>query len=106
MVGITYDIFDPGAPCWIVINSAPPEYYLGEFLGNVPRNSYAQHRIAQILPHPLAKAVRAKLIDHRVEEKNEPALTFFEEPLCDYTVIPYRNHSAGLEAKIGRERGT
>lgn len=111
MVGITYDRFNPGEPCLIVIGSSTREYYLrelqecylGEFLGNVPKNSYAQHRIAQILSHPSAKAVRAKLIDPRVAEKNEQSLPFFKEPLCDYTVIPCHWHSAGLEAKIGRE---
>ena len=55
------------------------------FLGTVTR----QDRIARILPHPSAKAVRAKLIDPRAAEKNEQSLPFFKEPLCDYQVIPY-----------------
>lgn len=100
MVGITLDKFKPGDPCWIVINSTPREYYLGEFIGNVSRDSYAQHRIAQKWACLPVKAVRAKLIDYHVEEKNEPALPFFREPLCDYTVLPYQNRSVGLEAKI------
>ncbi len=110
MVGITYNRFNPGEPCLIVIGSFQQEYYLGEqqecylgeFLGNVPRNSYAQHRIARILPHPSAKAVRAKLIDPRAAEKNEQSLPFFKEPLCDYQVIPYPRHSASLEAAVRR----
>lgn len=106
MVGITYDKFNPGEPCWIVINSTPREYYLGEFLGNVPRDSYAQHRVAHKWHDLPVKAVRAKLIDYRVEVKNELALPFFGEPLCDYGVLPYRNHSAGLEMKIDWERMT
>lgn len=111
MVGITYDRFNPGEPCLIVIGSFPREYYLreqqecylGEFMGNVSKKSYAQHRIARIVPSS-AKAVRAKLIDPRVAEKNEQSLPFFKEPLCDYTVIPCYRHSASLEAKMGGER--
>ncbi len=114
MVGISDSNLNAGDLCWIVINSNPREYYLGEFIGSVSREyetslwkdsfllGIQERHPTQILrkeiPLPKIKPVRARLIDPRVEAMPSDSLPFLGEPLCHYAVLPYQQGKIYLKA--------
>lgn len=115
MVGIADSYLKEGDPCWIVINSNPREYYLGEFMGpfshedetKLWRDSfllgYLGDHPTQVLrrkvPSPHIQPVRARLIDPRVEAKPvQDGMPFLGEPLCNYAVLPYQQGKTHMKA--------